>query len=61
MKSIIIYYSLEGNVKLLSETMAGVIGAELLSLQPKKDIKPNGFMKYFWGWQASNDERTAGA
>jgi len=49
MKSIIIYYSLDGNVKLLSETMAPEIGADILPLRPKKAIKTGTFMKYFWG------------
>ena len=49
MKSLIIYYSLDGNVKLLSETMAQEIGADLLPLHPKKEIKSDTFMKYFWG------------
>ncbi|MEI6835697.1 MAG: flavodoxin [Candidatus Falkowbacteria bacterium] len=49
MKSIIIYYSLDGNVKLLSETMAQEIGADILPLQLKRAIKTGTFMKYFWG------------
>lgn len=49
MKSIIVYYSLDGNVKLLSETIAQEIGAELLPLKLKKAIKADSFMKYFWG------------
>ena len=49
MKAIIIYYSLDGNVKLLSETMALEIGADLLPLKLKQEIKSTGFMKYFWG------------
>jgi len=49
MKSLIIYYSLDGNVKLLSETMAKEIGADILPLQPKKEIEAGSFMKYFWG------------
>ena len=49
MKTLIIYYSLDGNVKLLSETMAAEIGADLLPLKLKKEINSNSFMKYFWG------------
>ena len=49
MKSLIVYYSLEGNVKLLSETMAQEIGADILALQLKKEINGDSFMKYFWG------------
>lgn len=49
MKSIIVYYSLDGNVKLLSETISSEIGADLLPLKLKKEIKSDSFMKYFWG------------
>lgn len=49
MKTIIIYYSLDGNVKLISETIAQEIGADLLPLRLKKEIKSDSFMKYFWG------------
>lgn len=49
MKSIVIYYSLDGNTKLLSETVAKEINAEVLPLNLKKKIKAGSFMKYFWG------------
>jgi flavodoxin len=49
MKSLVIYYSLDGNTKLLSETIASKIGAETIAIKPKNDIKSKGFMKYFWG------------
>jgi flavodoxin len=49
MKTIIVYYSLDGNVKLLSETIAQELQADLLPLRLKKEIKSDSFMKYFWG------------
>ena len=49
MKAVIIYYSLDGNVKLLSETIATQIGADIIPLKLKKEIKNDSFMKYFWG------------
>lgn len=49
MKALVIYYSLEGNTKLVAETIAAQIGADCLALQPEKAIKTTGFMKYFWG------------
>jgi Flavodoxins len=49
MKSLIIYYSLEGNVKLLSEVMAAEIGADVLPIKLKQEIKADSFMKYIWG------------
>jgi flavodoxin len=49
MKSLIVYYSLDGNTKLMAETMAKEIGAELLEIKPKKDQNPKSFMKFVWG------------
>ncbi len=49
MKPLIIFYSFEGNTKLIAEKISQTIGAEVLELKPKKEIKTKGFMKYFWG------------
>lgn len=48
-KNLIVYYSLEGNTKFIAETVAKISGADLLELKPEKEIKPRGFMKFFWG------------
>jgi len=49
MKKIVIFYSLEGNTRLVAESMAKAIDADLLELKPKQEIKSKGFMKYVWG------------
>lgn len=49
MKSLVIYYSLDGSTKAIAETMATEIGADLLALKPKKGLSGGGFMKHFWG------------
>lgn len=49
MKSIIIYYTLEGNTRYTAETLAKILGSDLLELQPTKPIKSLGFSKYIWG------------
>ncbi|OGT20962.1 MAG: hypothetical protein A3C55_02905 [Gammaproteobacteria bacterium RIFCSPHIGHO2_02_FULL_42_13] len=50
MKTLIVYYSLTGNVKFIAETMAKTIDADLLELKlTEKDINPKGFMKFLWG------------
>lgn len=50
MKTIIIYYSLDGNTKFISETIAPVLNADLLELKPVKDLKGKGrFGKLIWG------------
>jgi len=49
MKKIVVYYSYEGNTKFYAETLAGHLGAELLSLKPVKEKTSKGFSKYVWG------------
>jgi flavodoxin len=49
MKTLVIFYSLEGNTKLIAETIACKTGADILELKPKKDVKTKGFMKYLLG------------
>ncbi|SMP40826.1 flavodoxin family protein [Anoxynatronum buryatiense] len=48
-KKLVIYYSLEGNTKLMAETMAKAIDADILAIAPQKEISSKGFSKYFWG------------
>ena len=53
MKIIVVFYSFEGNTKLIAESISKTIDADLLELKPKKEIKSKGFMKYFWGGKAA--------
>ena len=36
MKNLVVYYSLEGNTKLIAEFIAKEIGADIIELKPKK-------------------------
>ena len=49
LKIIVIYYSFDGNTKLIAKSMAGTIGADLMPVIPKKELTSKGFSKYFWG------------
>lgn len=49
MKSIVIYYSFEGNTKLIAHTVQEVVGAGLIQLQVIEERKSKLFTKYFWG------------
>ena len=42
MKTIIVYYSLDGNTKQAAETLAKAIGADVCEIQPVKPIKSAG-------------------
>jgi len=48
-KSLVIYYSLEGNTALIAKAVAETLEADLLELQPVKSIPNKGFFKFFWG------------
>ena len=49
MKTIIIYYTLEGNTKFAAQELAKHLNADILELQPEKPVKAKGFSKYIWG------------
>lgn len=49
MKTLIVYYSLEGNTELIVNKIASHIKADILRLNPKKEYPTGGFKKFFWG------------
>lgn len=48
-KKLVVFYSLEGNTKIIASAIAEAIGATLLELKPMKDIPNSSFSKYVWG------------
>ena len=53
MKTLIVYYSLEGNTQYAAERIGGRIGADVLRLVPKKAYHDKGFAKFFWGGKSA--------
>lgn len=53
MKTLIVYYSLEGNTEYAAKIVADKLGAELLRLVPKKAYADKGFAKFFWGGKSA--------
>ena len=49
MKTLVCYYSLEGNTKAAAERIADEIGADLLRLEPKEDVPKEGGKKFLVG------------
>ncbi len=49
MKILVVYYSLEGNTKLIAESIAKSVNGDILELKPEKDISPKGFSRFLWG------------
>ncbi len=48
MKTLIIFYSYEGNTKFIAETMATQLDADVLELKLEKEYKTKGFMRFIW-------------
>ncbi len=53
MKTIIVYYSLEGNTEYVAKKIADRIGADILRIYPKKAYPDSGFRKYLWGGKSA--------
>lgn len=53
MKSIVIFYSLEGHTKLVAQILAQELNADLLELELVKPLPNKGFRKYFWCGKSS--------
>ena len=49
MKKLVIFYSLDGNTKLIAENLAKEIGADILELKPEKEIPKIEPIKHLWG------------
>lgn len=49
MKTLIVYYSYEENTHMVAKRLAEKLNADLLRLEPVKEMKSKGFSKYIWG------------
>ena len=49
MKTLVVYYSLEGNTKDAAEKIASALGADIMELVPVKDIPKKGLLKFLHG------------
>jgi flavodoxin len=48
-KTLVVYYSYEGSTRVIAETIATVLDADIMECRPLKDISSKSFMKYVWG------------
>nr|MDO8114591.1 flavodoxin [Candidatus Sigynarchaeota archaeon] len=48
-KILVVYYSFEGNTKLIADSIATAVGADILRLEVERELKSHGFAKYLWG------------
>ena len=52
MKTAVVYYSMHGNVRYVSEKVAKELGADLIELIPVKAYPDKGAMQFIWGGSA---------
>lgn len=52
MKTAIVYYSLQGNVRYVCEKVSKELGADLIELVPVKAYPDKGMVKFLWGGSA---------
>ena len=53
MKTIIVYYSLEGNTVYAAERIAAELGADTLRISPVKSYPTSGLRKFLWGGKSA--------
>ena len=53
MKTLIVYYTLEGNTHYAAKKIASKIGADMLRIKPVKTYPKKGFRKFFWGGKSA--------
>lgn len=58
MKTLIVYYSLEGNTKWAAETLAAALGADTLRLVPVAAYPDSGFKKFLFGGKSAVMKQT---
>ncbi|MBR1471390.1 MAG: flavodoxin [Lachnospiraceae bacterium] len=53
MKTLVVYFSLEGNTEYVANRIKEKTGSDLLKLIPKKAYHDKGFAKFFWGGKSA--------
>ena len=49
MKTIVVYFSLEGNTEYVAEKISDYLKTDTLRLEPVKEYPRGNFSKFFWG------------
>lgn len=49
MKALTIFYSLDGNTKLIANTINDELKGDIVEIKPKKEVPNKGLMKFLWG------------
>lgn len=49
MKTLVVYYSYEGNTECIARAISESYGFDCISIKPVNEMKSKGFAKYVWG------------
>lgn len=49
MNTLVVFYSLEGNTKIVADILAEELDSDYIELKPDKEIPKGGLTKFFWG------------
>lgn len=49
MRTLVVYFSFDGNTKFIAEKIAESLSADIIELKTSKKYPTEGFCKYFWG------------
>lgn len=49
MKILVVYYSFEGNTRLIAKAIADELSADVMELRTTDEPRSKGFSKFFWG------------
>lgn len=53
MRTLVVFYSMEGNTAYAAERIAEMLGADRLRIHPKKEIPSKGPLKFLWGGKSA--------
>ena len=53
MRTLVVYYSMEGNTAYAADRIAKALGADTLRLRPKKEFPSKGALKFVWGGKSA--------
>ena len=59
MKTLIVYYTLEGNTHYAAKKIASLLDADMLRIKPVKTYPRKGFRKFLWGGKSAVMAETA--
>jgi flavodoxin len=48
-KTLVLYYSFEGNTKRVAEWIGKSLGVDIARIEPEKELSSKGFSKFIWG------------